>query len=204
MGTGIRIFPTYITIMRLGLYGGTFDPVHLGHLLVAQAALEELELDRLIFIPAAQSPFKPGTQPAPAAVRARMLRMALSGRERYQVDTWEIQRGGISYSIDTARHFQQQFPAANLLWLIGADHVPTLPQWREATELAARVEFVVIPRPGEPAAALPLPFRLRQLRGWPLKLSSSEIRERVRSGRPITGLVPPGIEALIQDERLYR
>ncbi len=189
--------------MRFGLYGGSFDPVHLGHLLVAQAALEELGLDRLFFIPAARSPFKLGSRPAPPQIRSRMLRMALAGRTRFAVDELELQRGGVSYSIDTAREFQRRYPSAELLWLIGADHVPTLPLWRDATDLAALVEFVVIPRPGEPPAELAPPFRLRQLRGWPLNVSSSEIRERVRSGRSNADLVPPGIEAVMASEGLY-
>lgn len=190
--------------MRLALYGGSFDPVHLGHLLVAEAALEELSLDRLIFIPAAQSPFKPGTSPAPAALRSRMLRLALAGQTRCDVDLLEIQRGGVSYSVDTAREFQRRFRDAQLFWLIGADHVPTLPQWREATRLAELVEFVVIPRPGEPPVPLPPPFRLRHLHGWPLKVSSSSIRRRVQSGQSVDFLVPPAVAAVIEGEGLYR
>lgn len=190
--------------MRLALYGGSFDPVHLGHLLVAEAALEELSLDRLVFIPAAQSPFKPGSTPAPAAMRSRMLRLALAGQTRCDVDLLEIERGGVSYSVDTAREFQRRFPRAELFWLIGADHVPTLPQWREAIQLAALVEFVVIPRPGEPPVQLPTPFRLKHLHGWPLKVSSSAIRHRVSARQPVDFLVPAAVSAVIEAEGLYR
>ena len=109
--------------MKLGLYGGSFDPVHLGHLLVAQAACEEFGLDRLCFIPAAQSPFKPGTDPAPAKARLQMLRLALAGQARYEVDTQEVTRGGVSYTIDTVRDYRRRFSDAQLFWLIGADHV---------------------------------------------------------------------------------
>ncbi len=190
--------------MRLGLYGGTFDPVHLGHLLVAHAAMEELGLDRLVFIPAAQSPFKPGTMPASPALRTRMLRLATVGESQFDVDELELCRGGVSYSIDTARGFTRCQPGAELFWLIGADHVPTLPLWREAEALAELVEFVVIPRPGQPRAVLPAPYRLRHLQGWPLSVSSSEIRERVRAGRLIRHLVPPGVTEAIAGENLYR
>ncbi|MBM3841553.1 MAG: nicotinate-nicotinamide nucleotide adenylyltransferase [Verrucomicrobia bacterium] len=93
--------------MKLGLYGGSFDPVHLGHLLVAQAAGEEFGLDRLCFIPAAQSPFKPGNEPAPAKARLQMLRLALTGMPRYEVDAQETLRGGVSYTIDTVRDYRQ-------------------------------------------------------------------------------------------------
>ena len=189
---------------RLGLYGGSFDPLHRGHLLVAQAALEELALDRLFFIPAAQSPFKPGSRPAPDAARLRMLRRSLAGQSRTEVHTDELTRGGVSYSIDTVRGFQARHPGAELFWLIGADHVPTLPQWREAETLARAVTFVVIPRPGQPQATLPEPWRLRYLRGWPLGVSSSEIRERVKQGLPVSHLVPAGTADVIESERLYR
>jgi len=190
--------------MRLGLFGGSFDPVHSGHLLVAQAALEELKLDRLIFIPAAVSPFKPGSIPASSAVRLRMLRISLVGRPEYTVDELEIRRGGVSYSVDTAREIQRRHPGANLLWLIGADHVAKLPAWRDAGELARLLEFVVIPRPGQPSGEFPPGFRLRELRGWPLRISSSEIRDRVRSGKPYAQLVAPGVAEIITAENLYQ
>jgi len=189
---------------RLGLYGGSFDPVHLGHLLVARTALEELGLDRLHFIPATQSPFKPASSPAPATLRLRLLRLALAGFPAAEVDDLEIRRGGVSYSIDTARAYAARFPGASLHWLIGADHVASLPRWREAEALADLVEFVVIPRPGSVAAALPAPFRLRELRGFPLALSSSEIRARLREGREIRHLVPPGVAEALLDANPYR
>ena len=189
---------------RLGLYGGSFDPLHRGHLLVAQAALEELALDRLFFIPAAQSPFKPGSRPAPDAARLRMLRRSLAGQSRTEVHPDELTRGGVSYSIDTVNAFRARNPGAELFWLIGADHVPTLPQWREALALAEAVTFVVIPRPGQDQASLPPPWRLRHLRGWPLGVSSSEIRDRVRNGMSYEHLVPSGTADVIASEGLYR
>lgn len=189
--------------MRIGLYGGSFDPVHLGHLLVAQAAVEELSLEQLVFIPAAQSPFKPDSQPTPGNLRTRMLRLALAGLSHARVDDQELTRGGVSYSIDTVRDYTKRFRGATLYWLIGADHVDALPRWREAHALAALIEFVVIPRPGVTPATLPSPFRLTHLRGFPLSVSSSEIRERARSGRPLEPLVPPAVAAVIREESLY-
>src|SRR6266545_5669044 len=118
-------------MQRIGLFGGSFDPIHLGHLLVAQAAIEELGLERLYFIPAAQSPFKPENQPAPAAERLRLLRLALAGKTNCEVDDQEIKRGGVSYTIDTLRDYARRHPQAELLCLIGADNVATLPKWRE-------------------------------------------------------------------------
>jgi len=89
--------------MKLGIYGGSFDPVHLGHLLVAQAAVEELGLDEIFFVPAAQSPFKPESKPAPAAIRMQLLRLALAGKANFEVDEQEIRRGGVSFTVDTLR-----------------------------------------------------------------------------------------------------
>ena len=189
---------------RIGLFGGSFDPVHIGHLLVAQAACEELVLERLFFIPAAQSPFKPASEPAPADLRLRMLRLALVGQPGYEIDAQEIDRGGVSFTIDTVRDYARRFPGAEILYLIGADHVPTLPKWREAEELARAVQFVVIPRPGETPSSLPAPFRIQLLGGWPLKLSSSQIRARVCEGKPIEHLVPSAVAEVIQQNNLYR
>ena len=187
----------------IGLFGGSFDPVHLGHLLVAQAAREELGLARLIFIPAAQSPFKPDHQPTPAPERLRLLRLALAGKTWCDIDEQEIRRGGVSYTIDTARDYAARFPEAQLFYLIGADHLPQLPKWRAAEELARLVEFVVIPRPGQTEQPFPAPFRGRSLAGFPLGVSSSQIRGRVKAGLPIDHLVPDGVTEAIRNNRLY-
>ncbi|HYE29893.1 MAG TPA: nicotinate (nicotinamide) nucleotide adenylyltransferase [Methylomirabilota bacterium] len=189
--------------MKIGLYGGSFDPVHLGHLLVARAALEEAHLHRLHFIPAAQSPFKPGRQVAPAEVRLRMLRLALAGETRCVVDEQEILRGGISYTIDTVRAYRTQWPQAEFYYLIGADHVPLLPKWRQSEELAAQLKFLVIPRPGETMAEFPAPFHGVYLKGVPIGLSSSMVRERVHNGQAIDHLTPKAVAAVIRDKRLY-
>ncbi len=189
---------------RLGLFGGSFNPVHFGHLLVAEAAEEELRLDRLFFIPAAQSPFKQGVALAPADLRLRMLRLALVGRNRWEVDSQELERGGISYAVDTVRDYSSRHPQADLFYLIGTDHVAQLPKWREAAALADLVRFAVIPRPeAPPAAALPPTFRLCQLRGFPLGVSASQIRDRVRTGLPIKSLVSPGVDEVIRQHHLY-
>jgi len=189
---------------RIGLFGGSFDPVHLGHLLVAQAAREELELARLCFIPAAQSPFKPDTpRPTPAQERLRLLRLALAGKTWCEIDEQEIQRGGVSYTIDTVRDYARRFPETQLVYLIGADHLPQLPKWRAAEELARLVEFVVIPRPGQAETPFPAPFRGRWLAGFPLGVSSSQIRARVKAGRPIDHLVPGLVAEAIRNNGLY-
>jgi len=190
--------------MKLGIYGGSFDPVHLGHLLVAQAAIEELGLDRLFFIPAAQSPFKPETQPAPAAVRVKLLRLALAGKTHCEADEQEIQRGGISYTVDTLRSYADKFPGAKLFYLIGADNAAKLNEWREPATLAKLAEFVAVPRPGGGTAVFPSPFRGRALRGFPFDVSSSAIRARVKAGLPIDLLVPAAVAGAIHEAKIYR
>jgi nicotinate-nucleotide adenylyltransferase len=189
--------------MKLGLFGGSFDPVHIGHLLVAQAAIEELGLNRLFFIPAAQSPFKSGNKIAPAEIRLKLLRLALAGKTNYEIDEQEIKRGGISYSVETLRDYAKRFPKAQLFYLIGADNISKLNEWREASELAKLAEFIAIPRPGEPAVEFPKPFRGKILKGFPLAISSSQIRERVKVNLPIENLVPPFVAEAIHAAKLY-
>ncbi len=189
--------------MKLGLFGGTFDPVHLGHLLVAQAAIEELGLDRLFFIPAAHSPFKPENQPAPASVRLQWLRLALAGRTNCEIDEQEIRRGGVSYTIETVRDYAKRFPQAELFYLIGADNAAKLNEWREASELARLAHFVVTPRPGETPVNFPAPFHGRTLKGFPLAVSSSQIRARMKAGLPLEPLVPLPVAEAIHAAKLY-
>jgi len=195
-------------MQNIGLFGGSFDPVHLGHLLVARAALEELGLNRFFFIPAARSPFKPDRTPISPTHRARMLRLALAGQDWCEIDEQELGRGGISYTVDTVRNYAQRFSQARLFYLIGADHVEKLPRWREASELAKMAEFVVIPRPNAPGseaggAAVPVPFRGRRLTGFPFGVSSSQIRARVKAGLPIEPMVPPAVAETIRNNGLY-
>lgn len=188
---------------HIGIFGGSFDPVHTGHVLVAQAAIEELQLSRLFLIPAACSPFKLDQQPTPAAHRLAMLRLAFAGRTDYEVDDLEIQRGGTSFAIDTVRHFAQRFAGAKISYLIGADNVPKLNQWRDANELAKLAEFVVIPRPGDAPMPLPSPFRGCYLTGFPFGVSASQIRARVRAGLPLEPLIPAAVSQHIRNNRLY-
>ncbi|HUC84329.1 MAG TPA: nicotinate-nucleotide adenylyltransferase [Candidatus Acidoferrales bacterium] len=189
--------------MKLGIYGGSFDPVHLGHLLVAQAAIEELELDRLFFVPAAQSPFKPANHSAPGADRLRLLRLALAGKVDCEVDDQEIRRGGVSYTVDTLRSYAEKLPGAKLFCLIGADNAAKLNAWRDSADLATLAEFVAVPRPGGAPAVFPPAFRGRTLKGFPFGVSSSEIRSRIKANLPIDQLVPPAVAAAIRDAKLY-
>src|ERR1041384_717808 len=190
-------------MQRIGLFGGSFDPVHLGHLLVAEAAREELALSRLFFVPAAQSPFKPERKPTAAVMRMRLLRLALAGKTWCEIDDQEIKRGGTSYTVDTLRDYARRFAGTQLFYLIGSDHIAQLLQWRDAPELARLAEFVALPRPGQGEAPFPAPFRGPTLKGSPWGFSPPQTRARVKGGLPIEPLVPAAVVETIRNNGLY-
>lgn len=190
----------------LGIFGGTFDPVHHGHLLVARDALERVPLEGVIFVPAAQNPLK-GWQPAADdRHRLEMLRRAVAGVEGFSVDPVELERGGASFAIDTVAALQEFHPQARFAWIIGADQVPDLPRWHRFDELALRVTFLVLGRPGyetSPPPGLPAHLRMERLASRALEISSSEIRGRCMEGKPVDFFLPKAVIDYIQNEHLY-
>jgi nicotinate-nucleotide adenylyltransferase len=196
------------TSLRIGLYGGSFDPIHQGHLIAAQDALEQLALDRLIFIPSAQAPLRPDTVRASAQDRMEMIRLAIRPEPRFQVSGLEIDRGGISYTFDTVSALRQQHPNDTLLWIIGQDHVAKLNDWRRIEELAALTEFAYLRRPGSPEltdSSTPniSGLRLHPLRSHQVEISSTEIRQRIHEKRPLHFLLPDLVIRYIYDRDLY-
>ena len=189
---------------HIGLFGGSFDPVHSAHVMMARAALNELQLDRLFIIPATRSPFKPEQQPAPDEVRLAMLKAAFEEESGCEIERLELEREGASYAIDTVRAFVERFPEAELFYLIGADHVPTLTQWREADALAKILTFVVVPRPGRPEVEFPESFAGRCLEGELMDISSSDIRARMREGKSVGHLLPPAVAAILSKKQIYQ
>lgn len=185
--------------MKLAFYGGTFDPIHHGHLLVARDAVEQLGLDRIVFIPNTISPHKQTREPATAAVRLEMIAAAISGEPRFEVDATELQRGGTSYTIDTIVEMKNRYPDATLFYLIGEDNLPELPTWRRIDELTHLVQFVVLSR-GTTAAPDHLYVRL----GRRIDISATEIRARIAKGLSVRYLVPDAVLALMQKHQLYR
>jgi nicotinate-nucleotide adenylyltransferase len=192
--------------LRLGIYGGTFDPVHLGHLLLARDALEQCRLDAVMFVPCAQSPLKTRGALAPHARRLAMLKLALLGEPRFWLSRCELDRPAPSYSIDTAREIQEAFPHAHLFWLLGQDQWTQLDQWRSADELRRLVRFIRLPRAD--GSAPPRPSRETRVLDLPrprrIDISATEIRRRVKSGLPIDHLVPASVAASIRRHALYR
>jgi nicotinate-nucleotide adenylyltransferase len=184
--------------MRIGIYGGTFNPVHHGHLILARQALEEFKLDRLIFVPAAESPFKIQNHTAPAGDRLAMLRLAIAGEDRFSVDPLEIERGGISYSIDTVKMFRSRNPEAELFFLVGEDNADRLTEWHRFEELKKLVCFVVLSR-SEDFESSEYPVVQRRI-----EISSTEIRNRVAKQESITYLVPESVKHYIEQHQLYQ
>lgn len=188
----------------LALYGGSFDPVHYAHLKVAQAALDQTGVERVVFIPAARSPLKADAAVADDKDRITMLRLATADAPRFEVDSCEIERGGVSYTIDTVDTFRQRHPAAELHWIIGADQMELLPKWHRIGEIVPEVTFIVLRRPGYSAAGPAIPgLRHIEIEAPLMEHSSSEIRQRLAEGGTVEGLVPPSVEAFISSRGLY-
>lgn len=191
--------------MRLGLFGGTFDPPHLGHWLVAVDAFEALELDRLLFVPAHQQPLKGSATRASAADRLAMVEAMVSGDPRFGVDAIEIEREGLSYTVDTLAAVRRRPRISALFFLIGADVLGSFHQWRDPERVQEMATLVVLQRPGA-GNAVPLPpgVRAMELSTRRVELSSTEVRERVAMGRSIRGFVPEAVAAYVARSGLYR
>ena len=206
--------------MRLGIYGGTFDPVHYGHLLLAESCREQLQLDEVWFVPAAVPPHKQGHELSPGSARIDMLKLAIGGHEAFQVWPYEVEQGGVSYTVDTLAHLVEEDAARELYFLMGADSLRDLPTWREPGRICQLTVPVVVSRtiPGDKAASA-VDFeslaklvdaerletiRSSQVRMPRIDLSSSDIRRRVAEGRSIRYQTPRAVEQYIRVQGLYR
>lgn len=201
--------------MRLGLFGGTFDPVHFGHLLLAECCREQARLDEVWFLPAAVPPHKQGVELTPARERIEMLELAIGGHEPFSVCKLEVERGGVSYTADTLMALHDATPDTELFFLLGADMLHDLPNWREPARVCELALPLVVRRPGSPAPDFTClaPFmsaermelcRNLQVTMPQIDLSSSEIRRRVAEGKSIRYQTPRAVEKYIESHRLYR
>jgi nicotinate-nucleotide adenylyltransferase len=192
--------------VKIGLLGGSFDPVHFGHLLAAQDAYEQHGLDRVIFVPASRTPLKPEESQAAGADRLAMLRAAVEWDRRFEISDYELRQGGVSYTIDSVRHFRGLYPNDRLFWIVGGDQLRLLPRWREIEALAGMIEFIFLERPGYAARAqLEIPgLRLHRCDGHLLAVSSTELRARTRRGLSLDYFVPHKAILYIRDRGLYR
>jgi nicotinate-nucleotide adenylyltransferase len=195
--------------VRLGIFGGSFDPPHVGHLLAAVDAFEALQLDKLIFVPAAIQPLKSDVVATPAHLRLAMVKLLVGADERFAVDAVEIDRAGLSYTVDTLETFAQRFPKAERFFLVGEDAMAAFGAWKRPQQILtlARLAILRRPRGGEGAAlerSSDQPNGTIALATRLVDVSSTEIRERVRAGKSIKGFVPESVAAFIETERLYR
>ena len=206
--------------MRLGIFGGTFDPPHVGHLLAASDAIEHLALDRLVFVPVATQPLKTSRTTAPAVDRLAMVRLTAGNDPRLGTDSVELDRDGLSYTVDTLREFARRSPAAERFFLVGADVLSTFAEWRDPHVVLDLATLAVLTRraePGAPTTGLGRPDRSNEgdlstmlaqrstvVPTRRVDVSSTEIRARVRSGRSIHGFVTDAVAEYIGSHGLYK
>ncbi|MEY4436678.1 MAG: hypothetical protein RL100_142 [Actinomycetota bacterium] len=189
--------------IRLGVLGGTFDPIHNGHLFAANEVAELLNLDRIIFVPTAESWQK--SEFSDSKLRLKMTELAIRGNKKFKASAVDITRGGATYTVDTLSDLQAQNPGAELVFIVGADAVAGMDSWKAVEKLGELAEFVAISRPGysfEQPKSLKVPVLRLEISS--LNISASEIRERVKANKPIEYLVPPAVAKFILKHRLYR
>jgi nicotinate-nucleotide adenylyltransferase len=197
--------------MRLGIFGGSFDPVHNGHIALAQACQHQEGLDEIWFMPTAVQPLKQQGPHATDAQRLEMLRLATWPEPSWRVSTLEIDRGGLSFTVDTLRQLGEQLPEAVLFFLLGADAVQDVPHWREPRVIFSLATPLVVHRAGEPEPDLEMLRTFCSANKQPqriempaVNISSSEIRRRIAAGQSLDGLVPPTVAAYITAHNVYR
>ena len=190
---------------RIGIFGGSFDPVHNTHCDIARSAIEDAGLDRVVFVVAARPPHKREGAHASAANRYAMVRAAVQDDPRMDVSAIEMNRKGPSYTIDTLREFHRQFPEAELFLILGFDSLLDLPKWKDSQGILASAQLLVAPRPGGASSVLTAEieghYTLLPLSGN--ALSSTEVREQILAGARFSDLVPPAVEALIRSRGIY-
>lgn len=211
---GSRRTPGLVYLTRrvhIGVFGGTFDPPHVGHLLAASDAMEKLGLDRVLFIPARQSPFKAASPPTDGAHRLAMLRLMVGDDPRFEVDPIELERAGLSYTVDTLIELHHRWSGASFTLLMGEDSVAGLGGWRDLPRLLSLARIGVLGRGGSGAdrgegadVALPAGASGALLQTRRIEVSASEIRARVARGLPIRGFVPESVAAHVAEHGLYR
>ena len=188
---------------KLGILGGTFNPVHIGHLWMARDALEQLGLARVTFVPCAIPPHKDAPDLASARDRLAMLRAAVRGEPDFAVDDIEIRRGAPSYTVETLTELHRQLPRTDFYFIIGGDSLGELPCWKEINRLAQLCTFVVVTRPGYSLPAAPANVNCVFVHGHTCEVASSDLRARLRAGRSIRYLVPDAVLRYIRRRNLY-
>jgi nicotinate-nucleotide adenylyltransferase len=200
--------------MRVGIFGGTFDPVHLGHLMVAEQCREQGRLDQVWFVPAPRPPHKLDRAVSPFGQRVEMLALAIAGNPAFRIDEIEKERTGPSYTADTLQLFHQRQPELDLSLLIGSDCLPDLPRWHQPEQIVERAALLVVARPGWPILSVEelrdslnlggeVPLRMQVVPVPLIDLSSTDLRRRAGAGHSLRYLVPRAVECYVQEKRLY-
>jgi nicotinate-nucleotide adenylyltransferase len=201
--------------MRLGIFGGSFNPVHYGHLLLAECCREQRALDQVWFLPTAIPPHKRQQEPAPGVQRLEMLELAIGGHEAFGVSSYEVDRGGVNYTVDTLAHLKEEDPSRELFFLMGADSLADLPNWREPERICSLATPLVVRRSADAEpdfgslAGIVSPGRIVEIRSQQVEmprvdLSASDLRGRVAVGQSIRFRTPRAVEKYIETHGLYR
>ncbi|WP_048600363.1 nicotinate-nucleotide adenylyltransferase [Rubeoparvulum massiliense] len=185
---------------RIGIFGGTFDPIHLGHLITAEQVLEQMKLDEIWLLPNQIPPHKDGAR-ASSQHRLAMLQLVCEDHPSLRVESYEIERSGPSYTIRTMEGLHALYPSYQFFFIIGGDMAEYLPQWKEIDQLLQLVQFIAVERPGYEVKRCPYPLHV--VSTIPIALSSSMVRERLGTGRSVRYLLPAKVEAYIKEHHLY-
>lgn len=195
--------------MRIGLMGGTFDPVHLGHLLIAELARAEFGLDRVIWVPAGDPPHKQGRAITPQEHRYAMVLLATASNPHFEVSRLELEREGPSYTYTTVSHYHQEEPDTELFFISGADAVLEILTWYRNQDLVSMCRFIAVTRPGYDlnrlGSVLPEGYmaRIQAITAPGVDISSTDLRQRIRAGQPVRYMVPAAVETYLRKHRLY-
>jgi nicotinate-nucleotide adenylyltransferase len=193
--------------MNIGIMGGTFDPLHLGHLLVAEQAREQMSLDEVWFMPSNQPPHKEQQPKADPSHRLEMVRLAIADHPKFKLCELEFERGGTSYSVETAYILKERYPDNQFHWIIGADMVQYLPKWFKIQEMIGLVSFIGLDRPGYEDALRDLPDwlsnSLAMIKMVQFDISSTEIRDRLANGRSVRYMLAEPVRSYIRGNQLY-
>jgi nicotinate-nucleotide adenylyltransferase len=188
--------------MKIGILGGTFNPIHIGHLILAEEAREKLGLDKISFVPTFLPPHKENADVAPAQERYAMIKLAIEGNAHFAVSDAEIKRNGRSYTIDTVREFKRLYPRDELFFITGSDLLTYLEEWKDLSEVITMVKFVVATRPGYPLEKIPSYIKTVAIRA--VDISAFEIRKCIKEGKSFRYLLPDAVYAYIIKKKLYK
>lgn len=197
--------------MKIAILGGTFNPLHLGHMLIAEDAMDAVNLDKVIFIPCSIPPHKSESDLLPGHHRMAMVQLGIAGDSRFEALSIEIDRGGPSYSVDTLRHVRQEYPHDQIFFIVGSDNFQDIGHWNRFSELVKLCEFLVIERPGCPLKLPPPSVPADQLaslkytvfEGPTISISSSEVRRRFHEGKNVSHLIPSPVYDYARTHHLY-